>query len=109
VTIAAGSGAARVTASDTLVESVPVEPLTTYRYSMEVSCETPGSLFRLQINWHDTAGRFLGTSIDPRPCTAQWTLYSKDMTAPEGAHFGTIIVGGHTAAPVLVRSVSLKY
>ncbi|MGA2329100.1 MAG: O-fucosyltransferase family protein [Bryobacteraceae bacterium] len=109
VEIAPGSGEARVTLSDTLFRSVPIDDSVTYRYSLEAFSEEPGALLRLQINWHDASGSFIRTTIEPMQCARRWLVYSSDMTPPSGAKSGVVIVGGHTSAPVLVRSVSLKY
>jgi hypothetical protein len=109
VPITPGSGKAKVTLADTLSRSVPIKDSITYRYSVEAFSEAPGTLLRLQVNWHDGSGRFIAATIDPRPCSPQWLVYTKDMEPPPGAESGVVIVGGHTPAPVLVRSVSLKY
>ena len=109
VLIGPGSGEARVTLADTLVRRVPIDDSVAYRYSLEAFSETPGALLRLQINWHDSSGKFVAVTIDPRPCGPRWRVYTKDMEPPPGAESGVVIVGGHTAAPVLVRKVSLKY
>ncbi|MGA2328183.1 MAG: hypothetical protein ABSH05_18035, partial [Bryobacteraceae bacterium] len=109
VEITPGSGEARVTLSDTLFRSVPIDDSITYRYSLEAFSEEPGALLRLQINWHDASGSFIGTTIEPRPCGRRWRVYSSDMTSPPGAKSGVVIVGGHTSTPLLVRKVSLKY
>jgi hypothetical protein len=109
IEVAPGSGEARVTVSDTLFRRVPIDDSATYRYSLEAFSEEPGATLRLQINWHDASGGFIGTTIELRDCAPRWLVYSHDMKPPSGAKSGVVIVGGHTPAPVLVRSVSLKY
>jgi hypothetical protein len=64
---------------------------------------------RLQINWHDSAGEFLGATIETRACGPQWAVYTQDLKPPAGATTGIVIVAGHTPAPVLVRRVSLRF
>jgi hypothetical protein len=102
------SGAARVTVTDTLVRRVDIDEDVTYRYSIEAYCPAE-TLARLQVNWHDAAGRFLGTSIEPRACGPEWRTFTTDFQPPQGTHSGVVIVGGHTPSPVLVRHVSLKF
>jgi hypothetical protein len=109
VHVAPGTGQARVTLSDTLMRSVPVDDSVIYRYSLEAFSETPAALVRLQINWHDSSGKFMGTTIETRQCGPRWVMYPQEMKPPAGAKTGMVIVGGHTPTPVLVRSVSLKY
>ncbi|MGA2329099.1 MAG: O-fucosyltransferase family protein [Bryobacteraceae bacterium] len=109
VEIAPGSGEARVTVSDTLFRRVPIDSSITYRYSLEAFSGEPGAWLRLQINWHDASGSFIGTTIKPRQCGPRWLVYSQDIKPPSRAKSGVVIVGAHTSAPVLVRSVSLKY
>jgi hypothetical protein len=109
VEIVPGSGVAKVTLSDNLIRGIAIDDSVTYRYSMEVRSTIPGALMRLQINWHDGAGAFLTTTIVQRRCSAHWSVYAADMTPPPGAKTGIVIVGAHTAMPVLVRSVSLRY
>jgi hypothetical protein len=109
VEIVPGSGAVRVTLSDTLFRSVPIDGSVRYRYSLEACSPVPGALLRLQINWHDNAGRFLEAAIALRRSDRSWSVYEEDMTPPPGAATGVVIVGAHTAMPVLVRSVSLSH
>jgi hypothetical protein len=103
------SGEAKVTLADTLARIVPINDSFTYRYSLEAFSAAPGSLVRLQVDWHDASGTFMQTTIETRQCGLGWLVYSEDMTPPLGAKTGMVIVGGHSSAPVLVRSVSLKY
>jgi hypothetical protein len=102
------AGAARVTLEDTLRKSVPAEPSTTYRYSLEAYCEQPGTVLRLQIDWQDVDGRLLSAASDPHPCSPQWATYTDDFTAPEEAARAVVTVASHTASAVLVRSASLR-
>jgi hypothetical protein len=108
VEVAPGSGEARVTVSDTLFRWLPIDSSITYRYSLEAFAEEPGATLRLQINWHDASGGFIGTTIELRDCVPRWLLYSQDMKPPSGAKSGMVIVGAHTSTPVLVRRASLK-
>jgi hypothetical protein len=109
VHVTPGTGQARVTVNDTLTRTVPVDDSVVYRYSLEAFSETPAALVRLQINWHDASDRFVGTTIETRQCGPRWVVYPQEMKPPAGARTGALIVGGHTATPVLVRAVSLKY
>lgn len=109
VRIAAGSGAARVTMNETLIRHVSIDDSANYRCTLEARSEEPGAPVRLQINWHDSAGEFLGATIETRACGPQWTVYTQDLKPPAGATTGIVIVAGHTPAPVLVRRVSLRF
>ena len=102
------SGVARVTVADTLVRRVDIDEDVTYRYSIEAYCPAE-TLVRLQVNWHGAAERFLSTSIEPRACGPEWRTFTTDFQPPQGTRSGIVIVGGHTASPVLVRRVSLKF
>ncbi|MBI4875291.1 MAG: glycosyltransferase family 39 protein [Acidobacteria bacterium] len=107
VTVDPSTGQARVTVSDTLARYLPVRDDITYSYSVTAYCESDRAVLRLQINWHDAAGRMLGTTFDPRPCGPEWTVYSRPMRPPPGSRGGVVILSGHGADPVLVRSASL--
>jgi Dolichyl-phosphate-mannose-protein mannosyltransferase len=108
VTVSPG-GEARVTLADTLVRAYPFDPAITYTYSLEASCPEPNTVLRLQINWHDKAGRFIGTSLEPRACYATWDRYVKTIKPPSGTVSGVVIVAGHSKSPVFVRRVILAY
>jgi hypothetical protein len=108
VQVAPATGEARVTVNDTLTRILPVDDSIVYRYCLEAFSETPAALVRLQINWSDASGKFMGTTIETRQCGPRWVAFPQEMKPPAGARTGAVIVGGHTATPVLVRSVSLK-
>jgi hypothetical protein len=109
VAVAPGSGEAEVTLANTLFRGVTIDDSAVYRYSLEAFSRVPGALVRLQINWHDASGKFMSAAIETRQCGMRWMVYAMDMKPPPGTRTGIVIVGGHTPAPVLVRSVSLKY
>lgn len=102
-------GAVTVSAVNTLVRGVRVEQGIDYRYSMNVSCAGSPAQFRLQLNWHDEASRFLTTSIDVRNCEREWSQFEKNLTPPPGAAMAVVIVGSHVEGEVNVREVSLKH
>lgn len=102
-------GAATVSATNTLVRGVRVEQEIEYRYTMNVSCASGPAQFRLQLNWHDEASRFLTTSIDVRKCEREWSQFERNLTPPPGASLAVVIVGSHVEGEVKVREVSLKH
>ena len=102
-------GDMQVSVVNTMVRKVLVNQGQDYEYSMEASCPVPGTALRLQINWHDAAGRFIGTSLEPRQCDEGWRTYSMHPVLPPAAHSGVVIVGGHGDKPVIVRRVVLRF
>jgi hypothetical protein len=109
VQVAPGSGEATVTLHDTLMRTVPIDDSICYRYSLEAFSDIPGTLVRLQVNWHDSSGSFLGATIETRQCGQGWVVHTQDMQPPKGAANAIVIVGGHTSAPVRVRRVSMRF
>jgi hypothetical protein len=109
VRITPGTGAARVTVHETLMRQVSIRDSVNYRYTLEACSEAPGAPVRLQINWHDSTGEFLGATIEVRECGRDWAVFAQDMKPPAGATTGIAIVGGHSSTPVLVRRVSLRF
>ena len=105
----ASPGEVKVTVVNNLVRNVPIIEGLEYEYSMESSCPVPGTELRLQINWHDASGKFLGTALEPRPCDEGWRTYSIHLVPPAAARSGIVIVGGHGDKPVIVRRVVLRF
>jgi hypothetical protein len=103
------AGIANVTLTDTLVRGIVVNKDVAYRYTVEASCPVPDTTLRLQINWHNAAGTFIATSLEPRSCDAEWHSYATSVRPPADARTGVVIVGGHGPKPVFVRHASLEF
>jgi len=79
------------------------------KMEVETRCAKQGSTFRMQINWMDRKGGFIGTDLTPLGCTDIFKGYSKVLTVPEKAVTGIVYVNGHSPGDLVeFAKVSLK-
>lgn len=95
-----------VSISETLMQGVTVSDRARYRYTITARCDRTDARVRVQVNWHNAAGRFIGTTLLPKPCAPQFVTFVEEMRPPRGAVGAVIYVGGHGPDPVTVREVS---
>lgn len=98
-------GSVRVTLRDNLLQAVAVSPGELYKVSLRAVCQAP-AMVRLQVNWHDSAGNFLGTFLKPRPCNGG-AEFIEVAEAPAQAASAFYYVGAQDERPVDVVNVSL--
>lgn len=89
-------------------QQVPVVAGRRYKNSARSVCETQPTQGRLQVNWMDAKGRFIGTNIQVFECVAQATTYSMEVRAPRKAATAVIYASGQTDIPVTFSEVSFK-
>jgi len=107
VTVTA-AGAFEVTAKNNAVQIVSTVPGKRYLKSVLVSCVDAVTLGRLQINWADANGNYLGTSAETYKCAATPVRHNMEATAPTGAAFAHVYASAHLDVPVRMYEVSLK-
>lgn len=104
-----GSQSVVVTATANAVQSVPVAEGANYQLSARVRCVTKGSLFRLQVNWLDKNGSFLGAEITPIPCSDEYDTHTRVVRSPADAATGVVYATGHSGADkVEYKSLSFR-
>lgn len=108
VTVDATRGAVKVTVSDLLYAVAAVEPDDEYLLSVVALCGDEPANFRLQIIWLDAAMRRLPPTLVVRPCSASPIEQSAIMRSPPQAAYAVVYATGHEAAPVFIKSVSLR-
>jgi hypothetical protein len=89
-------------------QQVPVVAGRRYKNSVKSICNTEPTQGRLQVNWMDASGRFIGTNIQVFECTAKATAHSMEVKAPPEAVTAVVYASGHTAVPVTFSEVSFK-
>lgn len=95
-----------VTAAAT--QQVPVVGGRRYKNSVKSECGTQPTQGRMQVNWMDAAGRFIGVSIQVFECTADTKSYSMEVRAPRNAAVAVVYASGQTDVPVTFSEVSFK-
>lgn len=79
-----------------------------YKNSVKSTCDTQPTQGRLQVNWMDAKGRFVGTNIQVFECNAETTAHSMEVRAPRKAATAVVYASGQTALPVTFSEVSFK-
>ena len=95
-------GAVAIGASpvDGLTQRVRIEAGALYVLTHVSRADPPRAYARLQINWLNERGEFVGTSIDVVPAGGGWTKHSMMATAPDGAATAVVYVSVHEGARV---------
>lgn len=101
-------GTALVNGKNTMSQPTLISDKSRYRYSITARSKSPGALVRLQVNWLNSSGEFLGTTLIPKECTGDFQNFTKEMKAPEGASLGIVYVGGHGEEWIEVKKISFK-
>jgi hypothetical protein len=91
-----------------VVQAVTVTAGSSYMVSVVARCHNGSAQGRVQVNWNDQAGIFLGTNIDVFDCTQDWQTHTMQVTAPPGAAAGAVYATSHTAIPLEFKSVHFK-
>ncbi len=89
-------------------QQIPVVAGRRYKNSVKSICEAQSTQGRLQVNWMDAKGRFIGTNIQVFECTAEATTYSMEVRAPRKAASAVVYASGQTDIPVTFSEVSFK-
>lgn len=104
----AAAKAMEVSPQASAFQTVPVVPRRKYQNTVSSRCAERDVEGRLQINWSDASGRFLGVSSQAYRCTLGWARHVFEVTAPRGAMAATVYATGHFGGTVSVNLNSFK-
>lgn len=90
------------------MQSVAVKEGSIYMLSVVARCHGAPAPGRVQVNWSDRAGKFIGTNIDVFDCTNDWKTHVMEVTAPQNAVAGAVYATSHTSTPLEFKSVYFK-
>ncbi|RTQ34432.1 glycosyl transferase [Variovorax gossypii] len=102
------AGSISVNVTTVATQQVPVIAGRRYKNSVKSACGRQPTQGRLQVNWMDAAGHFIGTSIQVFECTADAKTYSMEVRAPRNAATAVVYASGQTDVPVTFSEVSFK-
>lgn len=91
-----------------VVQAVTVTAGSSYMVSVVARCHNGSAQGRVQVNWSDQAGIFIGTNIDVFDCMQDWQMHTMQVTAPPRAVAGAVYATSHTATPLEFKSVHFK-
>src|SRR5262249_32516605 len=103
-----GPTAVRVTQSDTFYQSVRVQPFQIYDLRLRATRDTPGGIFRLQVNWMDDSGKVCEVFIRTYEAETSWKTFSARLPSPSCARTAIIYAGGQTGIGVWMDTFSFK-
>ena len=78
-----------------LFQAIAVEPGLRFALNFATKEAAPGALVRLQVNWSDGAGAFIGTDIEVIQAGPQWTRRELIGTAPARAAQAVVYAACH--------------
>lgn len=90
-----------VTSSNVATQAISVKPGEKLRMIVRVRCVKDKSLFRMQINWHNNKGKFIGTDLTPYTCSPDFKDYVREITVPLDANLGIIYANGHGQGDII--------
>ena len=102
------SGRITVTATAVVTQQVVVVGERRYKNSVKSVCETQPTQGRLQVNWMDAKGRFIGTNNQVFECGVEPTDHFMEVRAPREAVIAVVYASGQTDVPVTFSEVSFK-
>jgi hypothetical protein len=89
-----------------LFQSVPVDPGMRFALSLAVREASPRAPVRLQVNWSDTADRYLGTDFEVVESTPRWKRHEMIGTVPSAAARATVYAACHQGGRAWLDDVS---
>jgi hypothetical protein len=104
-----GSTAVRVTQSDTFCQSVRVQPSQIYDLRLSATQDTPGGVFRLQVNWMNSSGKICEVFIRTYRAEASWKIFLAKLASPSCAQTANIYASGQTSSGVWMDTFSFKH
>jgi len=110
-TFNSGIGTVRASVSSPVTQNVSVISGQRYKNSVVARCvsaESPKQ-GRIQVNWHDARGLFIGTSIELFECKTNWEEFEAEFSAPDKAVSAEVYVTSHTENELEFRLVSFKH
>jgi len=100
-------GRVMITKSQILTQSVKVEGGVKYLIEYQVNCPSSATM-RLQVNWLDDQGVFIGTSLYPQDCRGENQTFTREVVSPPNAKIGNFYVALHDGPAIEVLHVSMK-
>ena len=94
--------------STPVTQSIKVSPGQRYKNTVMARCHNSKTQGRVQVNWHDSKGRFIRPDIQVFDCSADWDEITMDVIAPDNVATATVFATGHTNMPLIFKSVSFK-
>lgn len=101
-------GVVTVTRTSPITQAVPVTPRKNYIAEVVARCASNVSQGRVQVNWLDSKGDFLATSIRVFDCTKTWASYRQEVTAPASASVAVVYGTSHDGDSVQLSKLSLR-
>jgi hypothetical protein len=89
-------------------QAVNMLPGTRYLNSVIARCAKDPGIGRVQINWANKNGKFIGANIKTFDCAPMWSEISMEGVVPKEAKTAIVYVVGHTATPIEYKKVSLR-
>ena len=105
----ATTGTVKVSVSSPVTQTVAVIAGQKYKNSVVARCLSALSQGRIQVNWHDARGEFLGTNIELFECKPDWREFSMNLVAPEKAVTAVVYTTSHSENILEFNSVSFKH
>ncbi|GBC84654.1 hypothetical protein HRbin11_01087 [bacterium HR11] len=90
-----GRVAVQVRGQNVLFQAVPVQPGQIYWLRLHARASGTQAAARLQVNWSDVRGQFLGTDIEVVRVGPTWQKYEMAVTVPEHAAAAVIYASPH--------------
>jgi hypothetical protein len=91
-----------------LTQSIDAVGNKIYRVNLITSCSTKLTQLRAQINWYDSRGIFIDTSISVFDCSDQKSSKQFDFVSPPNTKSGVVYMSGHTNIPIKFYSISVR-
>lgn len=101
-------GRALVTVASPAVQPVSVTPGRKYKNSVTAKCGEQTGQGRLQINWLNSNGAFITTTINVFDCTPEETTQSMEVVAPLNASTAVVYATAHGDISLVITKVSFR-
>ncbi len=100
--------AIRVSVSRPASQAVAIRPGGRYLNQVSVRSVSGRAQYRSQINWLDSSGAFITTTIQVFESGPEWGEESQEVIAPANAATAIVYASGHTESAVEFRRCSLR-
>jgi hypothetical protein len=104
----ADTGTILVSVAASATQVVAVSSGRRYLNSVVARCAKSPTLGRIQINWIDAQGVFVGADIKTFKCATVWAEHSMEVIAPKNAVNAVVYVVGQLPIPLEFKSNSLR-
>ncbi|MBU3612848.1 hypothetical protein [Polynucleobacter sp. MG-27-Goln-C1] len=97
----------KVTVNSPAVTMVSVGEFEKVKYIAEAKCSDRVTDGRLQVNWMDSKGQFISTSITTFECERDFKSYSVEMRSPPKSSNAIVYATSHSEIPVIFKKISV--